>query len=192
MTDQQKAPVFVRDATGLVRAFGWFDAFWIVSLGFGSSVLTGLAFYLAYYYVVGAGIYSSIIAIALTLPLSFLVYWPIMQMSIAMPRSGGDYIFVSRTIHPSIGFMNNFMFTVAALIGIGISIPYVISLALTAPLYVYGLQTGNTALSNIANAAGQPVTAFVLGTLLLLVIFGVMTSKIWIFRKKSEVQIYRF
>ena len=88
MTKSEQPPVFVREATGLVRSFGWLDTFWIVSLGFGSSVLTGLAFYLAYYYVVGSGLIASIVGFWL-LPFLSCLIWPIMQMSIAMPRSGG-------------------------------------------------------------------------------------------------------
>jgi APA family basic amino acid/polyamine antiporter len=166
--------VFLREATGLVREYGWFDCFWIVSLGFGSSILTGLAFYCSYYPVSGLdGI--PWLAILMTLALSFFVYWPILQMSVAMPRSGGDYVFVSRTIHPAIGFMNNFAFTIAALIGIGISVPWILSLGLTAPLYLVGIQTGNTALSGIAAFVSQPVPAFGLGTLILLIILVVNT-----------------
>ncbi len=170
----EKTPVFVRQATGLVRAFGWFDSFWLVSLGFGSSVITSLAFFVAYYPITAPDGRAEV-SIALAFPLALIVYWPIMQMSIAMPRSGGDYVFVSRVIHPLIGFMNNFAFTLAALIGIGISVPYVVSLGLTAPMYVIGLQTGNAALANIATLLGQPWIAFGLGTLILFVIFLVMT-----------------
>ena len=171
---EKKAPLFVRDATGLVRAFGWFDAFWIVSFGFGSSVITSLAFFIAYYPITAPNGRAEI-AILIAFPLSLIVYWPNLQMSIAMPRSGGDYVYVSRVIHPLIGFMNSFAFTTAAIIGIGISVPYVVSLGLTAPLYVVGIQTGNAFLSGLANVLAQPWVDFGFGTLIMVVIFLVMT-----------------
>ncbi len=37
------------------------------------------------------------------------VYW---MLASAMPRSGGDYIFVGRIFHPSVGFATNLVFTV--------------------------------------------------------------------------------
>ena len=171
----EKSPVFVRDATGLVRSFGVFDTYWIVSLGFGQSVLSSLLFFVAYFYVVGAGIWAIALANFIAAPLGFIVYWPMMQMSIAMPRSGGDYVYVSRTIHPAIGFMNNFVFTIAAMIGLGISAPYVVSLCLSAPFYMLSLQTGNQSLQAIAAFTSQPWPAFMLGTLILFVVFAVLT-----------------
>ena len=145
-----------------------------MSLGFGSSLLTGLAFYCSYFPVAGPDGWPWL-AIAIAFPLAFCVYWPILQMSVAMPRSGGDYVFISRTIHPAIGFMNNFAFTLAALIGIGISVPWILSLGLTAPLYLVSLQTGNVALSDIVTWVSQPWNAFAVGTLILLIIFVVNT-----------------
>jgi len=37
------------------------------------------------------------------------VYW---MLASAMPRTGGDYVYVSRIFHPALGFMENLMFVV--------------------------------------------------------------------------------
>jgi APA family basic amino acid/polyamine antiporter len=173
--EKKARTAFVREATGLVRSYGSFDTWWIVSLGFGGSLFSTIMFFFAYFYVVGAGTTATILATFLALPLSLCVYWPMCQMSIAMPRSGGDYVYVSRSLHPAIGFMNNFVFTAAALIGLGISVPWVVSLCLTGPLYMIGLQTGNTSLAGISNFIGQPWPGFLLGALILGVVFVVLT-----------------
>jgi len=58
--------------------------------------------------------------------------------SASMPRSGGDYIWVSRTIHPAIGFSINFFFFVAILGIAGSYMPWFTQYALGPILEVGG------------------------------------------------------
>ena len=43
------------------------------------------------------------------------------KLSAAYPRSGGDYVFVSRIVHPAIAFMSNFSYCVWGTFYIGVS-----------------------------------------------------------------------
>jgi amino acid transporter len=108
---------FVRDATGLVRSLGFFDAFLLnmavlnMTGGFVFSILT-------VFYFPGASLPLVFLLGGIPALGIFLVY---AIFSAAFPRTGGDYIYVSRTLHPSIGFgvgmLNVFGFFVFLLTG---------------------------------------------------------------------------
>ena len=57
----------------------------------------------------GVNVYlNELIAFALIIPLSLVFA----MFAAAMPRSGGDYVYVSRTLHPALGMMSSFNNTV--------------------------------------------------------------------------------
>ena len=94
-----KPRVFIRDATGLVREFGSWDSF---AFNFGGIVtVVGLsALFVSFNVLTGANL---LVALLLILPILIAYYVADTQLGIAMPRSGGDYVYVSRTLHPAIG-----------------------------------------------------------------------------------------
>ena len=96
--------VFERTASGMVRQLSWWD-------GFLSNVGTMNLFWIAYSYmwaiglIPGSSIVGALIVVTILLVFHVLLY---AQFSAALPRSGGDYIFNSRTLSPSVGFAVNF------------------------------------------------------------------------------------
>jgi len=94
-----KPRVFVRDATGLVREFGSWDSF---AFNFGGIVtVVGLStLFISFNVLTGANL---LIALLLILPILVAYFVADTQLGIAMPRSGGDYVYVSRILHPAIG-----------------------------------------------------------------------------------------
>lgn len=91
--------MFVRDSTGLVRKISIWDAF---SINMGSIQVGGgwvsLTFILAIF--TNADLTVSLILAGIAAGFLALVY---VQLVSAMPRSGGDYVFISRLIHPIVG-----------------------------------------------------------------------------------------
>src|SRR5246500_3614877 len=100
--------LFVRNATGLVRELSAFDAFNLVF----SAVLipVGITEVMAF----GPSFWPHA-----NLLLSFLLATPLvatcglvyLYYTVIMPRSGGDYVWVSRTLNPFLGFFANFSLT---------------------------------------------------------------------------------
>lgn len=102
MTEEKKRGIFVRESTGLVRAATpasafMFNLFW-----------TRFGFVLCYVFLwapivapganLGQGLaFSTLLMIPIT-----LVY---ALFAAIMPQSGGDYHYVSRSLHPALGFM---------------------------------------------------------------------------------------
>jgi amino acid transporter len=125
---------------------------------------------------IGSGVYlvfSSTLAFApaFNLVLSFLIATVMnlfvvlvyTQMSVAMPRAGGDYIFISRTISPYLGFANNFFFTVVGVLGIAFNAYFAGTVALSGAAAAAGFAMNNQALISIASVAGTPMSGFIVG-----------------------------
>ncbi len=101
--------LFTRKATGLVREARTSDALFYNVMW--SSVALAFAFaWLLYGFAYqGSNLFVAfLIAATLGLPGAFL-YAMLAQV---MPRSGGDYVFNSRALHPSVGFAANFSYCV--------------------------------------------------------------------------------
>src|SRR6266516_2744076 len=128
--------LFVRNATGLVRELNAFDAFNLVF----SAVLipVGITQVMGFtpQFWPHANMLASF-AIATPLVLCFgLVYLYFTQL---MPRSGGDYVWVSRTLHPSLGFLVNFSLTFVFLTWVAFNFTFMLSVVGPAASYVAGI-----------------------------------------------------
>lgn len=112
--------LFTRKATGLVREAKTRDALFY-NLLWSSVALTFAFYWLFFAFYPGANPYLGLlIAAGLGLPGSFL-YAMLTQI---MPRTGGDYVFNSRALHPSIGFAGNFSYCFWLAIVIGVYTTY--------------------------------------------------------------------
>jgi APA family basic amino acid/polyamine antiporter len=160
--------LFVRNATGLVRELSAFDAFNLVF----SAVLipVGITEVMAFtptFWPHANMLVSFLLATPLvaTCGLVYLYY------TVIMPRSGGDYVWVSRALSPFFGFFANFSLTFVFLTWIAFNFTYMLSVMGPAAAYVGGWHAGwLTAPSN----GEMMVIATVLTVLFtILMIFGV-------------------
>jgi basic amino acid/polyamine antiporter, APA family len=156
--------VFVREATGLVRSMSAWDMLFlnIVSFGGAWSIIYGLEYAPLY----GGNVLAGLL---LTAPgiLALLGVYYIFQ--VAMPRSGGDYVFISRVIHPAVGLAANFAgYTFFLWFWIGDAADVFSSQGLAQTLSVYGSLTGQQWAMNAASAF-TPMTTFLVGTLAIIV-----------------------
>jgi basic amino acid/polyamine antiporter, APA family len=159
-----KPTVFVREATGLVRSMSAWDMVFlnVVSFGGAWSIIYALEFAPLY----GGNVLASLL---LTAPgiLALLGVYYIFQVS--MPRSGGDYVFISRIIHPAVGLAANFAgYTFFLWFWIGNAADVFSSQGLAQTLSVYGSLTGQQWAVNAA-AAFTPMTTFLVGTLAIII-----------------------
>jgi amino acid transporter len=97
------AGVFVRNSTGLIREVSTFDAFLMNTLGMNVAVGAVFLFLQAQTaFPRGNMLVAVLIGTAL---MALTLLWVYAEFAAAMPRSGGDYVFVSRTLHPVVGFL---------------------------------------------------------------------------------------
>ncbi len=97
------------------------------------------------------------------------------MLTALMPRSGGDYVFNSRVLRPSIGFAFNFSLTVWQLFSAAFTLFFVTNYALSPGLEVLGYYSNNTSLIDIGVALSQPLESFIFATVLNFV-FLLLTS----------------
>jgi amino acid transporter len=92
--------LFVRKATGMVRSWSVFDAFIYAFFSINFVTLGFYAFSQMYYF--GGGMINALIVSAVFLIFEIIVYASLIAV---MPRSGGDYVWMTRIFGGSIGFI---------------------------------------------------------------------------------------
>ena len=92
--------LFVRKASGLVRAWSVFDAF--IYATFSINLITLGLFIFSYCYYLGGSLATGVVVGALFTIFEVIVYASLIS---AMPRAGGDYVWQSRILTRSIGFI---------------------------------------------------------------------------------------
>lgn len=179
MAEHSSSSVFVRQSSGLVREASALDAM-IFNAVFSAPVGATLAF--GIFYALGSSPGADLV---LALVIAFLVNIPVCimmsMMASAMPRVGGDYVWISRILHPAVAVYSNFSAAVSALIGAAFWARSFAVLAVGPTLAVLGAVFNNNTLINAGNtvsgtnAAGEWWT-FGLGLLLIIVLALSMSS----------------
>src|SRR5260370_34393555 len=104
----------------------------------------------------------------LCLPTAFLYA----MLATAMPRSGGDYVWVSRSVHPIAGFMSNWNFVIWMLYFIGVYSALLGRDGGSVLLRVAAAFRGDLALAQAAGFFAQPLGLIILGCILGIVAGG--------------------
>jgi basic amino acid/polyamine antiporter, APA family len=92
--------LFVRKASGLVRAWSVFDAF--IYATFSINLITLGLFIFSYCYYLGGSLITGVVVGAFFTIFEVIVYASLIS---AMPRAGGDYVWQSRILNRAIGFV---------------------------------------------------------------------------------------
>ena len=171
--------VFVRRATGLIKGMSWLDSFIQNMNGLAPGAMIAAMFIVVPAWYPGADLYM---AYVLMLPITLCYALSYSILSSVMPRSGGDYIFGSRIIHPIWGLMGSFMyFNVHFLLlgtlpsfALGYYLPTTLSMAFP----------NNPAVASFVTWLRQPSSIVILGTIIiatgaLIPILGLNPWKIW-------------
>ena len=184
------APVraFEREATGLVRELSTWDValFNFAILGF----LFELYFVVSLVPLIGGNVYA---AFLFTAAMSTLLIYTYYAFHVAMPRSGGDYVFVSRTLLPSLGFIGNASYILTLLIYNGITGVTIQTTGLSVGFLLIGVLTHSTSLVTLAADVSTTTGTITLGTLeIVLLAVPTMLGKRFYFRIQNVVYVLVF
>ncbi len=169
---ERPSTLFTRKATGLVREGKTRDALFYNVMW--SSVALTFAFYwlfLASY--PGSNAFLGVaFAAVLGIPGAFL-YAMLTQV---MPRTGGDYVFNSRSLHPSIGFAANFSYCVWLAVTIGVYTTYIANYGFGAFGRTMAGFTGSSGWLSFGHWFSTDWGLFITGTVMLLLSAGLFVA----------------
>ncbi len=160
----KKPEVFVRKSSGLVRTAGAWDVL-AYNINF-----TSIGLLLLFLIMLGPAFYpgvdmrlSAIICTLVLIPLALVFGY----LSSAMPRSGGDYVYVSRVLGPAWGMMSNFNMTIWWFFYGGVPSAFLALYGLAPFFRTMGIFTGNLGLIDVGNWFASSVGMFIFGVLLI-------------------------
>ncbi len=167
--------LFVRNATGLVREVSKWDALIMNSLGM--NVALGAVFLLLQ----APGNFpggSMLLAIVIgTLVMAFTLLWVYAEFAGAMPRSGGDYVFVSRTLHPVVGWLLSWSQGMWLIFfWIGFNAWFALTFAVPVTFTTIGAVTGHTGFIDASNSLLAEHTVAGITTQWWVILFGALLT----------------
>ncbi len=160
--------LFQQSAIGFTRQISPYDTLVY------STVNPGLMYALVYlmwapFLYPGAHMGWAIVTVAQMFVIAGL-YW---LLSVAMPRQGGEYIYISRILHPAIGLMSSFMISFTAISWTGVCTDWALKYALVEFFVSMRWATGDTSWMQYANMLNNLYVRAALGTILIFTIWVV-------------------
>lgn len=178
--------LYTRQATGLVREIG-LGSNVALNISFISLPLAGFVATQAPFAFPGSNLVGIVIITAIMCIAPTMLYGLLAQ---AMPRSGGDYVFVSRIIHPFVGFVANFNITMWFQLVIALFASYLATLGLSPALASIGQATGNKALTDAATTVAGKEWQFALGAIALVLVAILMSIRLGTAMRIFQVLFY--
>jgi basic amino acid/polyamine antiporter, APA family len=158
---------FARRATGLVREVSPFSTFVFNMATQPTAILLAVVVFLPIAFFPGGSIW---LAFAMALGLALVLCLCYGLFTSAIPRSGGDYVLVSRVTHPVIGVISSFFWVAGVILVIAFVAQAFVQVALGPSLTAVGLVSGDSSLVT----AGEDIATdkwwqFSIGTALILI-----------------------
>ncbi|HZC40852.1 MAG TPA: APC family permease [Streptosporangiaceae bacterium] len=173
MTVHEEAGLYARKATGLVRAAGKWSVL-VYNINFvsiGLMTVFAISFIPAFY--PGSNIQLSfLLALIIVLPTSLVFA----MLSVAMPRSGGDYVYVSRALGPAWGMMSNWNQTIWWILYGGVPSAFFAYYGLTPLLRSLGVLANDPSLITWGDRLSTPTGAFLTGTALIVILVVIFAT----------------
>jgi amino acid transporter len=137
--------LFTRQATGLIRSVSPVSTMIFNTFTAPAAFVLAIALFWTLGAFPGANLY---VALTLGYVSGFVFAFAISTVTSAIPRSGGDYVFVGRVIHPLVGIISSFCFTAGVLLSAAAITLFLVTGALAPSLNVIGLVSDSSTLQD--------------------------------------------
>jgi len=179
-TGSEKPQLFARKASGLIRQFGFKDVFVFNTLGYALGLVLAVTPFFAGSVFPGRNALVLLTIGTILAAFNGLTYG---MLAGAMPRSGGEYVYNGRVLHPSIGFMTNWGFTWSQLLGIAIYVQWTINYAISVSASTIGYSSGSSFLLDVSTWVARPRNTFMLGTAILVIVILVQLAGMGVLKR---------
>lgn len=139
--------IFARDATGLVKQISGLDALGMVVTQMGLLYVFNVVAFTPAFYPTANPLAVPLVGVLLVLPIAGMY----ILFSIAMPRSGGDYVWTSRVFSPGIGFTTNFALTLIVVSVVASVAPWIGDWSIAQMFYDLGILQHNSGYLSLAS-----------------------------------------
>jgi APA family basic amino acid/polyamine antiporter len=164
--------LYVRQSSGLIREFRPADVFVFNTLGYA----LGLVLAVVPTFIAALWPEQNVLLVV-TIGTVLTIFNAAMYGYLAgiMPRSGGDYVYLSRVVHPSIGFTANWGFTWSQFLGLGLYAAFTVNFGIAIALATLGNATDNETLVDWSVSVGGDWQVFLIGAAILVLVMLVLS-----------------
>ena len=170
--------VFVRKSSGLTRQISPRDALMYAAMNPGLLYSLVYIIYAPAFYE-GAHMGIGVLWVLLMFPIAGLIWY----FSVSMPRSGGEYVYISRSLHPSLGLWASFIISVTGISWLGVITDWWMTWGVNGTLRAIGVANENQGLIDLANNLDQQWVRLLIGSISIL---GLTT---WLFFKGTRTMM---
>src|SRR3954453_3091129 len=168
---ESSGELFLRKSSGLVREFGGRDVFVFNTIGYALGLVLAIVPLLMAGAVPEANVLLTVALGTVLTVFNALTYG---YLSAAMPRSGGEYVYLGRVVHPAAGFTANWGFTWSQLLGLGLYASFTVNFGISVSFFTLGNVLDSTGLINAGTDVAGAGWTFALGTAMILIVLGVL------------------
>ncbi|MGD0202305.1 MAG: amino acid permease [Candidatus Bathyarchaeia archaeon] len=163
---KEETKYFARAASGLVRQVTAFDVLTV------NMVLMGIG-YVFLYSMWAENLFPGVdlpATVAVAILPSIAIAFTYLLLSQAMPRSGGDYIWTSRIIHPILGFIGNFYMTAVISTFLGMVAGMASYYGIAVMLMAAGLASNNSGLTKLGLTVSSTPWSFIIAVAVIILL----------------------
>jgi basic amino acid/polyamine antiporter, APA family len=165
--------LFLRKSSGLVREFGARDVFVFNTIGYALGLVLAIVPLLMAGAVPRANV---LLVVALGTVLTVFNALTYGYLSAAMPRSGGEYVYLGRVVNPAAGFTASWGFTWSQLLGLGLYASFTVNFGIAVAFLTLGNVLNSTGLVNAGTDVSGDGWTFILGTVMIIIVLGVLAA----------------
>jgi len=157
-------PSLARPVSGLHREFGLWDTFVFDTVGYALGLVVAMTPFFA-----GSVFPGCNVLVVLTVGTALTVFNGLMYSGLAgaMPRTGGEYVYNSRILHPAVGFVTNWGLTWSQMLGLAIYAQWSVDHGVSVTLETMAYAVDSPGLLRLASWVTEPLSTFLVSTLVL-------------------------